>query len=129
MLMKRLLLLFLIVMATMSANAQRGRRTVYYLVNGSYSTLAEAKKACNDNSQCEVVFLRRGPIYQARANGKTVYRMCSACFYSKQKAQELANLQGGWIWPSNGLAKCVYLGYYEDENERLTIKMKPLTPK
>lgn len=112
--MKRILCLFIVIMTiTINADAQRGRRTFYYVVNGSYSSLAEAReynRNCPDFQECW--------IYKARANGKTVYRMCEACFTSRSKAQayirELqsnsvygARYANAWIWPSNGLAQCV----------------------
>jgi len=107
-----------------------GNRTVYYVVCASFSSLAEAKKACDKGSQFDFN-LHVGPIYQAKANGKTVYRMCEDCYYKKEDAQKFVNQWGGWIWPSRGLAKCVYLGRYENYEDTGGdyIKMTPLKPR
>lgn len=87
-----------------------GGRTVYYVVWGSFSTLEAAKE-----SMAMVPDGMEAPIYEGRANGRTVYRHCVGCYYSKRKAQEAINVFNStyghrdiWIWPSKGLAKCVY---------------------
>lgn len=101
--MKRILMLFLVMMTiTISADAQRRGRTVYYVVQASYSTLAQAREHNAHTVEWGELY-----IYKARANGKTVYRMCSACFYSKSAAQAEARKNGGWVWPSSGLARFV----------------------
>lgn len=107
--MKRILLLSLMLMATLTISAQSRTRNVYYVVLGSYSTLSQAKKfnsQCPDGLECN--------IYRAKANGKTVYRACTYVSYSKSKAQECAREinrnygRNAWVWTSKGLAKCVF---------------------
>ncbi len=89
--------------------SKKSARTVYYIVCGSYSTLAEAKSHCDNMS--EVVFYEA---FEAKVNGKTVYRVCCDCYYNLADAKKDMNGLyrdfGGdkWIWPSKGLAKCVY---------------------
>ena len=116
---KNLLPLMLVVLVSVMAafTADAARRTakktakVYYLVCGSYSSLDKAKEASEFMS--EVLFY---PVYKTTVKGKTVYRLCCECYYSKKKAQARArelmgmNFSGSiWVWESNGLAKCVYV--------------------
>ena len=105
--------------------SQKSGKTVYYIVMGSYSSLDNAKEATfNAPDGLE------SPIYEVKVKGKTYYRICVSCYKSKAKAQEdlnqLKDFYGDrfWIWPSKGLAKCVYcpVGL---SGERLT----PLTPR
>lgn len=104
---------------------QGGGRTVYYVVMGSYNTLEAAKASLRD-----VPDGFETPIYEAKANGRTVYRHCISCSYSKGKAQADARfvkdhyLRDAWVWPSRGLAKCVYcpIGLSGD-------RVKPLRPR
>lgn len=105
--------------------AQKNSKTVYYVVMGSYSSLEGAKEATfNAPDGLE------SPVYEAKVNGKTYYRICVSCYYSKAKAEaEVKFLKeyygdGFWIWPSKGLAKCVYCPYGLS-GERLT----PLKPR
>ena len=131
-----LTLVLLFSLSIINTYAQRrgrnnSRRTVYYVVCASFSSLSEAKKASDHGSQFDFN-LHVGPIYQATANGKTVYRMCEGCYYSRQAAQNFVDMYGGWIWATNGLAKCVYLGRYDnydDTSSALYVRMKPLTPR
>jgi len=108
------LVLLVMVMALGCFNAQgstpKKTRTVYYIVCDSYSSLDKAIKASENLS--EVVFY---PVYKATVKGTTKYRLCCACFYSKAKAQEQLKRYKDflmrddlWLWPSKGLAKCVY---------------------
>ena len=92
------------------AKAKKASRTVYYIVCGSYESLDEAIEFCNDMS--EVVFYE---VFTAKVNGKTVYRACCDCYNNRADAKKDLNGIyrdfGGddwWIWPSQGLAKCVY---------------------
>ena len=116
---KNLLPLMLVVLVSVMAafTADAARRTakktakVYYLVCGSYSSLDKAKEASEFMS--EVLFY---PVYKTTVKGKTVYRLCCECYYSKKKAQARARELMGmnfsdsiWVWESNGLAKCVYV--------------------
>ncbi|MBR2194680.1 MAG: leucine-rich repeat protein [Salinivirgaceae bacterium] len=103
---------------------------VYYVVLGSHNTLEDSQKynsACPDGMECW--------IYKCTSNGKTVYRVCYACFSTRQKAQAAINewrssLYGhlfadAWIWESDGLGNCVYCPInYETEKPK-----QPLSPK
>ncbi len=89
-----------------NANA---KRTVYYVVIGSYFDLDEMKKArfnMPDGIDCS-------PAFKAKKNGKTVYRMCSGVHYTRHEAvQEVEQLKDvfgftPWIWTSHGQAECV----------------------
>lgn len=85
--------------------------TVYYIVMGSYSKLSSAQSynySCPDGLE--------GSVVMANVNGKTMYRICTDCFYSKKRAQEAArnirNLYGrdAWVWPCNVRARIVSVG-------------------
>ncbi len=103
---------------------------VYYVVLGSYSTLEGAQTYnynCPDGMECW--------IYKCPLENETVYRVCYACFSTRQKAQAAINewrsgLYGdwftdAWIWVSNGLGNCVFCpGDYETERQK-----PPLSPK
>ncbi len=108
------LLLLCVAMGTTVAQgktkAKSKSRTIYYIVCGSYSSLQEASNFAEQMS--EVVFYE---VFEAKANGKTVYRVCCDCYYNLDDAKK--DLRGiysnfgsddWWIWPSKGLAKCVY---------------------
>lgn len=97
-------------MAEGKAKAKSNNRTIYYIVCGSYSSLNDAIKFCDQMS--EVVFYE---VFEAKVKGKTVYRACCDCYYNLNDAKK--DLEGiyssfksddWWIWPSKGLAKCVY---------------------
>ncbi len=111
------------------AKTKKQQRTVYYIVCGSYSSLNEAIKQSEQMS--EVVFY---PVYKTTVNGKAVYRLCCQCYYSKADAEKdlegiLSGFKGDdwWIWPSKGLAKCVYRPQSpEDGNKRITA-LRPLS--
>lgn len=90
-------------------------RTIYYVVIGSYSSLASAKAARNylpDGIDCS-------PIFIGYKDGKTYYRVCSGMYYSKTAAKEEVDMLSSyyslspWIWPSSGSAQCADrpLGY------------------
>ena len=126
-----MLLLAVVAMGTSSAQAKTKQktRTVYYIVCGSYSTLEQAKK--QSEMMSEVLFY---PVYKTTAKGKTVYRLCCQCYYNLADAQKdlngfLSGFSGGdwWIWPSKGLAKCVYRPYSpKGDGERIPA-LTPLT--
>lgn len=95
---------------TAQAKTMKKVRNVYYIVCGSYNTLDAAIKQSEQMS--EVLFY---PVYKAKVNGKTVYRLCCECYYSREDAQKdldgiLSGFRGDdwWIWQSKGLATCVY---------------------
>ena len=126
-----LLLLSLLMVATLSteAKSKKSQRTVYYIVCGSYPTQEEAIRHADEMS--EVVFYN---VYKATANGKTVYRLCCDCYYSKADAEkDLEGILSGfkgydwWIWPSKGLAKCVYRPYSPKGNGERMPNLKPHT--
>lgn len=127
-----MLLLLAIMLGTPSqaqAKSKKQVRDVYYIVCGSYSTRDAAIKQAELMS--EVVFYH---VYKAKANGKTVYRLCCQCYYSEKDAQkDLNGIFSGfkgddwWIWKSKGLAKCVYRPYSpKGDNERMP-ELKPLS--
>ena len=111
------------------AKTKKASRTVYYIVCGSYSSLDKAIKQSEQMSE-----VMSYPVYQTTVKGKTVYRLCCQCYYSKADAQK--DLDGflsafksddWWIWSSKGLAKCVYRPYSQKgDNERIP-ELKPLT--
>ncbi len=116
--MKRFLMIFLPVLLVMmlgssvdaQAKTKKSPRTVYYIVCGSFTSLEDAIEFCDEMS--EVVFYEA---FVAKANGKTVYRVCCDCYYNLADAKkDLNGIYSGfagddkWIWPSKGLAKCVY---------------------
>ena len=126
-----LLLIALMAFCAFDAQAKTKKqpRTVYYIVCGSYSSL---KKAIEHSEQMsEVLFY---PVYKATANGKTVYRVCCQCYYNKADAEkDLEGLLSGfkgddwWIWPSKGLAKCVYRPLSPKDGEERIPALKPLS--
>lgn len=126
-----LLLIALMAFCAFDAQAKTKKqpRTVYYIVCGSYSSL---KKAIEHSEQMsEVMFY---PVYKAIANGKTVYRLCCQCYYNKADAEkDLEGLLSGfksddwWIWPSKGLAKCVYRPISPKDGEERIPALKPLS--
>ena len=104
-------------------------RTVYYIVCGSYSSLDKAIKQSEQIS--EVLFY---PVYKITANGKTVYRLCCQCYYNKADAEKdlegiLSGFKGDdwWIWPSKGLAKCVYRPLSPEDGNKRIPALKPLS--
>lgn len=126
-----LLLALILGMGTETAQAKTAKktRTVYYIVCGSYSSLDKAIK--QSEMMSEVVFY---PVYKTTANGKTVYRLCCECYYSREDAQkDLDGIFSGfkgddwWIWPSKGLAKCVYRPQSPADGEKRIPVLKPRT--
>lgn len=125
-----LLLIALMAFCALDAQAKTKKqtRTVYYIVCGSYSSLNKAIE--HSEQMSEVLFY---PVYKATVNGKTVYRVCCECYYNKADAEKdldgfLSAFKGDdwWIWPSKGLAKCVYRPYSpKGDNERIP-ELKPL---
>lgn len=120
------------VMAAFTADAARRPAKkpakVYYLVCGSYSSLEKAKEASEFMS--EVLYY---PVYKTTVNGKTVYRLCCECYYSKKKAQARAKELMGmvfndsiWVWESNGLANCVYVP--QSPADEPGVEGQPLVP-
>ena len=86
-------------------------RMVYMVVMGSYEHLDEAKKAAEAVMQDWLPHV----VYKGTSNGKTVYRMCVSCYYSRQRAEghikELKPMIPGmdfWVWESKGMPECVY---------------------
>lgn len=87
----------------------KAKRTVYYVVIGSYESLEAVKKArysMPDGIDCS-------PIFKGVKNGKTVYRMCSGVHdniaAAKTEVAQLKDVFGfnPWIWTSKGQAECV----------------------
>lgn len=100
-------------------------RKVYYVVLGSYTDLAKAKKSTEVLPDA----LDGSCIYRATEKGKTVYRLCLDCFYSREEAQKLTKStndffgRNSWVWESQGLAPCVYQGISPNgEPARMTPK-------
>lgn len=129
--MSLMLLLALVVMGSSSAQAKNKQktRTVYYIVCGSYSSLDKAIKQSEQLS--EVLFY---PVYKTTVKGKTVYRLCCECYYNIEDAKkDLDGFLSGfksdewWIWPSKGLAKCVYRPFSPKDDEERIPALKPLT--
>lgn len=107
-----------------SAKSSNGQK-IYYLVVGSYETLANARKGTG-----EVHDWMACPVYRAEEKGVVKYRLCYACFYTKEKAlrekRKLDEVLNGsrevWIWESNGLAECVFRpGSMRDANEPVPV--------
>lgn len=104
-------------------------RTVYYIVCGSYSTLDQAIQRADEMS--EVVFYN---VYKGVAHGQTVYRLCCQCYYNKADAQkDLNGIFSGfknsdwWVWPSQGLAECVYRPYSPEGDNKRMPDLRPLS--
>lgn len=125
------LLLALVLSFTFNAQARSKKqaRTVYYIVCGSYSSLDKAIK--QSEMMSEVVFYH---VYKATVNGKAVYRLCCQCYYNESDAKKdlngiFAGFKGDdwWIWPSKGLAKCVYRPLSPADGEQRMPALKPLT--
>ena len=125
------LLLALVLSFTFNAQARSKKqaRTVYYIVCGSYSSLDKAIK--QSEMMSEVVFYH---VYKATVNGKAVYRLCCQCYYNESDAKKdlngiFAGFKGDdwWIWPSKGLAKCVYRPLSPADGETRMPALKPLT--
>ncbi len=103
---------------------------VYYVVLGSYDTLESAETYnynCPDGMECW--------IYKCPLEDKTVYRVCYACFSTRQKALAAINewrsslyghlFTNAWIWVNDGLGNCVYCPInYETDRPK-----QPLSPK
>ncbi len=116
--MKRLALAIAMLLAVVCVwgNSQKksSSTTIYYVVVGSFTSLEQAQQF-NNNAPGDIVY---GNIYKVKVKGKTTYRVCTNCYYSKAKAQketkELYDYTGGvtnaWIWPCKGLALCVERG-------------------
>ena len=85
------------------------RRTTYYVVIGSYSSLDAIAKARYNMPDA----IDSSPVFLGEKNGTKVYRMCSGFHYDRKAALrevELLKSTFGftpWIWKSNGHAKCV----------------------
>lgn len=95
---------------TDTADAAKKSKKVYYVVAASFSSFEEAKKTADNLS--EVVFYC---VYKVNVKGKTTYRLCCDCAYSRAVAQDFIDKYGNltfndklWIWESNGLGNCVY---------------------
>lgn len=126
-----LLMIALMAMCAIDAQAKTKKqpRTIYYIVCGSYSSLEKAIKQSEQMS--EVMFY---PVYKTTVKGKTVYRLCCQCYYSKAHAEkDLEGLLSGfkgddwWIWSSKGLAKCVYRPLSPKDGEERIPELRPLS--
>jgi len=126
-----LLLIALMAFCALDAQAKtkKQNRTVYYIVCGSYSSLDKAIE--HSEQMSEVVFYL---VYKTTVKGKTVYRLCCECYYNKADAQkDLNGIFSGfksddwWIWPSKGLAKCVYQPLSPQDGEKRIPILKPRT--
>lgn len=90
-----------------TTNANKG--TTYYVVIGSYSSLAEVKKV-----RLEADIFAGSPVYKTTQNGKTVYRICPFEFSTKAKADQYARdiknsfWTDAWVWASNEKPQQVY---------------------
>ena len=111
------------------AKTKKQPRTVYYIVSGSYSSLDKAKK--QSEMMSEVLFY---PVYKTTVKGKTVYRLCCECYYNEADAKKdlegiLSGFKGDdwWIWPSKGLAKCVYRPLSPEDGNKRIPELKPHT--
>ena len=87
------------------------QRRVYMVVLSSFDTYEKAKAGAEAFMQDWLNHV----IYKGYANGKAVYRLCTACYYSREKAQAcVAELDKAlspgiaWIWESKGMPECVY---------------------
>ncbi len=87
----------------------KSKRTMYYVVIGSYSSLESIKKArynMPDGIDCS-------PVFKGVKNGKIVYRMCTGVHANLANARnEVKQLKDvfmftPWIWTSKGQAECV----------------------
>ena len=83
------------------------------MVVGTYQSLDEAKKAMIVQPDA----LDGSNVYRGKdKNGRTVFRMCPGCYYSRADAQEQVKALNeylginSWIWESDGVAPCVYQG-------------------
>lgn len=110
------------------AKGKKSQRTVYYIVCGSYSSLDNAIE--HSEQMSEVLFYN---VYKTTVNGKTVYRLCCQCYYKEADAKKdlngiLSGFKGDdwWIWPSRGLAKCVYRPLSPADGESRMPDLKPL---
>lgn len=87
------------------------QRRVYMVVLSSFDTYEKAKAGAEAFMQDWLNHV----IYKGYANGKAVYRLCTACYYSREMAQAcVAELDKAlspgiaWIWESKGMPECVY---------------------
>lgn len=93
----------------------KSSQTIYYVVVGSFTDLNKAKRfnasAPYDTDWCGV--------YATTSNGRTLYRVCANCYYSKARAQNAAreikrtDKIDAWVWANKGTARCI-VGYYDD---------------
>lgn len=94
--------------AASAASAAKSYRNVYYVVIGSWQSLANAKAFYNQLPG----YLSNGSIYKAVAKGKVVYRMVVGEYPSRSAAQQFINdtyWSGSmWIWKSDGTEQLVY---------------------
>lgn len=107
--------------------AQRLQRALYYVVISSYDSLDNAKAAAENLPDALL-----SPVYQATENGTTHYRICTGCFYTREKAiehqQQIKDYFSfdSWVWVTKGFAECAYRpGSLYDG----AISISPLTPR
>ena len=104
---------------------KKNSKKVFYVVVSSWFDFEKAK-----NSYGKIPDALEGPIYMVKTKGKTVYRMCSSCYRTKEAAQaEVRKIKNYadrdiWIWESDGLADCVYTSVNAKGD-----KMRPLSPR
>lgn len=114
--------------AAAAAAAQANQRPVYYVVVGSFESLQEARSYnANGPGDCDC-----GNVFEAIANGKRVYRVCTSCYYSKAKALQNVNETKGfwqsqrdvtpWVWENAGEARCVGAGTSNYDGSPVYIK-------
>ena len=81
----------------------------YYVVIGSYSTLAEAKRV-----RLEADIFAGSPVYKTMVNGKAVYRICPFEFTTKSKAEQYVRdiknsfWTDAWVWSTSERPQVVY---------------------
>ena len=94
-----------------STSATTSHRKVYYVVLGSYDNLEYARSYANSWSGPNS---NRLSVYRTIVYGTVKFRVCNFCSYSMSSAKDMVQLvanntgQTAWVWPSDGLADCVY---------------------
>lgn len=106
--------------------APGGMRKLYYVVNGSYDTFEAARQQVDNTPQDWL----NPQVFKGTKDGKTVYRVCTDCCYTRAKAQGIIKNYEGflmaegifWIWETDGPAECVYIpAGYSGEDTTPTI--------
>lgn len=117
--MKKSVLTLIVALVAVLACSAATPSKIFFVVQGSFTTIDNAR-AANEND---------APIYKFTSGGKTMYRICPACFYSKTDAQAYArgfkqafNVDA-WVASNNGPALCV-----TDNEDPLTIPIRHIAP-